>query len=321
MSTAERGAAGEPRRPGGRTTGWPSCGGRAGPRSKRSSPAPEGSAASLTLLEDERRFIDLAASPLFVCEEHPVIERVSRWWPPAQQARRAPRPPGSDGGGRRASAALLAAVTVVYLPSLLNGLVWDDLLQIAANPRLQSLAAARSYFGALEGPYYRPLVFVSYAVEHRLWGAGAFGAHVINLALHLLNTGLVVTLARRGGVAPAAALLGGAIFALHPLQSEAVAYVSGRTDLLMTSGALLSWLALGGGGSAWRRGLGAAAAGGIAMLSKESGFALLLLWPWWAWRRERGTVARLLVLAPGLALAALLLLARPGCLAEPRRRR
>lgn len=36
--------------------------------------SPEGSAASLTLLEDERRFIDLAASPLFVCEEHPVIE-------------------------------------------------------------------------------------------------------------------------------------------------------------------------------------------------------------------------------------------------------
>jgi hypothetical protein len=113
-----------------------------------------------------------------------------------------------------------------------------------------------------------------------------------------------------------AALLAAAIFALHPVQTEAVAYVSGRTDLLMTAGALLSWAALLASGP---RCCAASVrlAGGVAMLSKESGFALALLWPWLAWRLGRDGRERLTLIGPGMLLALLLLALRPGDLLLP----
>jgi tetratricopeptide (TPR) repeat protein len=112
-----------------------------------------------------------------------------------------------------------------------------------------------------------------------------------------------------------AALLGAAVFGLHPVQTEAVAYVSGRTDLLMTTGALLSCAALLCAGPALARGGAAAAAGALAMLSKESGYALVLLWPWLVWHRARAR-ERLSLLAPGALVALLLLALRPAPLPE-----
>ena len=112
------------------------------------------------------------------------------------------------------------------------------------------------------------------------------------MLLHVVNTLLLITLARRSGVSETAALLAAAGFALHPVQTEAVAYVSGRTDLLMTTGALASCTILLGPGAPLARGIAAAGAGAVAMLSKETGYALLLLWPWLAWRHGRGTSTR-----------------------------
>jgi tetratricopeptide (TPR) repeat protein len=212
---------------------------------------------------------------------------------------------------RAGRAALAAAVLLAYAPVLWNGLVWDDVLHIADNPNLRSVAAALVYLERPQGPYYRPLVFLSYALERLVWGAAPLGYHVVNLALHIANLLLLLHVASRGGVHPAGALIGAAVFALHPVQTEAVAYVSGRTDLLMTAGALLSWTALCGPGPALARGVGAAAAGVIAMLSKESGYALVLLWPWLAWRHGRGMRERLALVAPGVLAALLLLVLRP----------
>lgn len=211
-----------------------------------------------------------------------------------------------------AIAALLAVVAAVYLPSLANDFVWDDVAHIVANPRLDSLPGVGHYLVALEGPYHRPLVFATYAVEVALWGRWAPAFHATNLLLHLVNVALVVLVARRTGVALSAAVGGAAVFALHPLQVEAVAYVSGRTDLLMTAAALAGTLALLGGGAAWQRGAAAAAGAAAALLAKESGYALLVVWPWLIWRHERRLVDRAALLLPTLAVAAVCLMLRPG---------
>ena len=207
-------------------------------------------------------------------------------------------------------------VALAYAPTLWNGLVWDDLPSIAENPRLRTIGAATAYLFGAEGAYYRPLVFLAYAGEQAVWGTAAFGYHLTNLLLHLSNVLLLRVLARRSGVCEVAALLGAAVFALHPVQTDAVAYVSGRTDLLMTAGALLSCTALLGQGPALARGLGAAAAGAVAMLSKESGYALVVLWPWLAWRHASRGRERLALVAPGVAAALMLLALRPAALPE-----
>ena len=216
------------------------------------------------------------------------------------------------GDARRGAAALILVVGLAYAPTLGNGLVWDDVPHIADNSHVANLGAATAYLLSPQGAYYRPLVFLGYAVERAAWGTAAPGYHLTNLLLHIANTLLVWFVARRTGVADTTALLGAAVFGLHPVQSEAVAYVSGRTDLLMTMAALLSWAALLQSGPTLARGIAAAAAGGLAMLSKESGYALVLLWPWLAWRHGRSRRARVALVAPGLATALLLVALRPG---------
>jgi protein O-mannosyl-transferase len=209
---------------------------------------------------------------------------------------------------RFAVAALVAAVAAAYAPTLWNGLVWDDLLAVAGAGGAAPVAAA----SGAPGLYYRPAVFLSLRADQMLWAAAPFGYHLTNLLLHVANLLLLVHVARRSGASAAAALLGAAVFGLHPLQTDAVAYVSGRTDLLMTGGALLSWAALVGSGPAFARGLVAAAAGAVALLSKESGFALLLLWAWLAWRHGRDGRTRLALLGPGAVTALAVVVLRPA---------
>jgi hypothetical protein len=236
-----------------------------------------------------------------------------------------PRPGGprragrwSIRGARAARPLLVVAVLLAYAPSLRNGLVWDDRAHIVDNPHLADVGtAAATYFLRPEGAYYRPLVFLTFAAEHAVWAAAPLGYHLTNLLLHALNALLVVNLARRTGASAQAALLGAAIFALHPIQTEAVAYVAGRTDVLMTTGALASCLLLLGAGAPLARGVAAGVAGVVALLSKETGYALLLVWPWLAWRHERAGRARLALAGPGALVALALLALRAGDLAAP----
>jgi hypothetical protein len=206
-----------------------------------------------------------------------------------------------------AALALLGLTTLAYVLGLSHPFIWDDRAHIVDHPQLESLTGLASVVTTPQGRYYRPLVFASYAVERRLWGLSAWEFHRTNLLLHLANVVLLIVVARRSGVGAAAALGGAALFALHPLQVEAVTYISGRTDLLMVFGALLSCLAWLSDGPPLCRGVLAALAGAIAMLSKESGFAIALLWLWLAWRSPP---PRAPLLGPGLLSAALLLALR-----------
>ncbi|MCP3177405.1 glycosyltransferase family 39 protein [Desulfuromonas sp. KJ2020] len=98
--------------------------------------------------------------------------------------------------------------------------------------------------------YYRPLTILTYTLDRDLWGSIPSFMHLGNILLHLVNALLVFAITRqlfkvfnRGSLWPA--LFAGLFFALHPLATESVAWISGRTDLLMSVFLLLAvWLTL-----------------------------------------------------------------------------
>lgn len=209
--------------------------------------------------------------------------------------------------------ALLAAVAAGYGPSIGNDLVWDDRIHILESPAVQE-ARWRELLEEPVGSYYRPVVFTVFALEAQAGGAAPL-FHLTNLALHALVAGLLLAATRVLGAAPGPALAGALLFALHPVGSEVVLYVSGRTDLLAAAFALATLL-LHARAARWRdapplRGarVGAAVAFALALGSKESVVALpvALAAGDWIFARERSRSAAGVVrgiLPYGLVLAA-----------------
>ncbi len=150
-------------------------------------------------------------------------------------------------------ASLLAAC--VYVNALDNPFVWDDHHTVADNP---SIVNALDLATIVRYDVKRPLVNFSFALDRALWGPEPFGFHVTNLALHMLNVlllfGLTLRVMRLAPPRPASALdaktaeplvvafATAAIFAVHPMMTEAVGYVSGRSEVLCATFFLLSFL-------------------------------------------------------------------------------
>lgn len=144
-------------------------------------------------------------------------------------------------------------------------------------------------------PGIRPLLKLSYTAN---WVAspGIAGFHAFNLACHALNTLMVWTLLRRWPGAPAQAALAAAlIFALHPAQSEAVTYISGRSVSLMALfylAALLAWLHPDEGGDTRWRSIAAPLLFIAALATKETAWTLpCALWLWLYARGDDGRAA------------------------------
>jgi tetratricopeptide (TPR) repeat protein len=142
---------------------------------------------------------------------------------------------------------------VAYLPVALAGFVWDDLPQVVGNlytaelrrlPRI-FLTDVWSTSGVVveDPPYYRPLLIASFAVDRALFGLSPAGHHLHSLLWHVAAVCLLWALLRR--LLPSIpALAGAALFALHPVQSEAVAWVSARNDPMAASFLCAALLAL-----------------------------------------------------------------------------
>jgi protein O-mannosyl-transferase len=142
---------------------------------------------------------------------------------------------------------LLAATTLAYLNGLNAGFQFDDFNIIVDNSRVHSLAA---WWQSMPG--IRPLLKLSYTLNW-ISDFGTEGFHAVNLLLHLLNVALLWRLSAffprpdtwTGEAVGRARLLVTLLFALHPIQTESVTYISGRSMLLMSSfglAALLCWL-------------------------------------------------------------------------------
>jgi len=138
---------------------------------------------------------------------------------------------------------LLAAVTiVVYRPAWNGGFIWDDDSYVTNNELLTAPDGLRRIWFSLESPsQYFPLVYTAFRIEHALWGLTPSGYHWVNLLLHVANALLVWQVLVRLKVP--GAWLAGAIFALHPVQVESVAWITEQKNVLMGFFFLLTLLA------------------------------------------------------------------------------
>ena len=222
---------------------------------------------------------------------------------------------GGDGSRGRAGS-LVCAALLAYLNSLRGAFQFDDFRVIVENPAVHSFSAWRAGGGGI-----RPLLKASYALNWSL-GHEPLGFHLVNVALHAGCAVLLYHILRRvpgsgdardpgmGKVAYFVALL----WTLHPVQTEAVTYLSGRSVSLMAVfylGSLLAYLKGRESGVEWlRRGLSPLLFL-LAFLVKETAVTLpvaLALWEFTASKQRRpirGPLVHWILLGALLILMAL----------------
>jgi hypothetical protein len=214
---------------------------------------------------------------------------------------------------------LLGALAFAAVPFF--ELVWDDRHFLHADSAVArgSLAHLLTSDWSLEGPrsgYYRPLVTLSLVLESRLSGGSPAVHHTMNVVYHLGAALALVWAALRLLGNPTAAWLAGLAFVVHPIHTESVAWVSGRTDVIAT---LFFCLSVGAYARAERVAspwmLGALATACAAFLAKEPAVVLpAVLLAWEVTRATPGAFrireAARRLMPVGLLLAAYLLLRR-----------
>jgi tetratricopeptide (TPR) repeat protein len=134
---------------------------------------------------------------------------------------------------------LALAVFVAYGNVYGNQFLFDDNLLIQLNSYLRDWSTFPHLFTAsttegahIQGGFYRPLQNILFFIAFQLGGEHPFWFHVLNVALHIANACLVFTLGRRLNFTPLPAFLASLLWALHPLHTEAVTYMSGTADPL-----------------------------------------------------------------------------------------
>src|SRR5437016_2762330 len=120
--------------------------------------------------------------------------------------------------------ALIAITALAYLPAWNGKLIWDDNRHIT-QPALRSwqgLADIWARVGATQ--QYYPLVHSFFWIEQKLWGDSVLGYHLVNILLHSLGAVVLLQILQRLKIP--GAWLAAALFALHPVQVESVAWIS-----------------------------------------------------------------------------------------------
>ena len=224
-----------------------------------------------------------------------------------------PPPPARTAGARLGGlpsrgALLLGALTfAAYLPALGAGFVWDDVILVEESVVHDWSGLWSIWFSPADierEAHYWPVVYTSFWIEHKLWGLAPLGYHAVNVLLHLVNALLIWRLL--GRLAVPGAWIVAAVFAVHPLHVESVAWVIERKDVLSA----LFYLTAAG---TWIRfteaprpgryllALGLFTAGLLSKSIVVTLPAALLIWHWWQTGRiTRTDVTRL---APFFAVA------------------
>jgi protein O-mannosyl-transferase len=118
-----------------------------------------------------------------------------------------------------------------YLPTLRAQFIWDDNDYVTANPNLSDAAGLGRIWTDIHANWqYYPLVFTTFWVEYHAWGLNPVGYHADNILLHALGAILLWRLLVRLGLP--GAWLAAAIFAVHPVEVESVAWVTERKNVL-----------------------------------------------------------------------------------------
>ncbi len=148
---------------------------------------------------------------------------------------------------------LAALVILAWLNGLDGAFTYDDKVEVVGNRTIRTLEQWHAVVGYNAS---RPVVILSWALDWRLHGLEPFGYHVVNVLIHIVNAALVFllgeALGRRVGLERplGPALAAATLWAVHPMTTEAVTYITGRSESLCSTfylGALIFWLR-------WRRG-------------------------------------------------------------------
>ena len=228
----------------------------------------------------------------------------------ASKHREEPVPPSARRFTRQDILPILALgvlVIVSYLPAMLWGsFVWDDNTCIKVEPVREVSGLWQIWFSPSDierENHYWPLVYTTFWLEHKLWGFAPTGYHIINVLLHLANTLLLWHLVRR--LAVPGAWVVAAVFAVHPLHVESVAWVIERKDVLsglFYLAAVLAWMRFVEQPRP-RYYVGSLVLYAAGLLSKSIVVTLpvaLLIWHWW--QQGRVTSTDLLRLVPFFAV-------------------
>ncbi len=135
---------------------------------------------------------------------------------------------------------LICLTALCYLPFLNAPFIWDDQQFVTENQTIQSFSIPQMFTesttagGGITSNYYRPLTSISFAIDAGWWGNNPIGFHLTNLVLHLTAGLLLFWLLTNLGLSNRWRLWVTAFFLLHPVQTEAVAYISSRGDSLST---------------------------------------------------------------------------------------
>lgn len=127
-------------------------------------------------------------------------------------------------------ATIVASAFVAFGPALQGGFIWDDHMHVT-RPELRSLSGLwRIWFEVGATLQYYPFLHTAFWIEHKLWGDATLGYHLLNFLLHLTNGFLVARILRSLSVPGAG--LAAALFVLHPVQVESVAWISEQKNVL-----------------------------------------------------------------------------------------
>jgi tetratricopeptide (TPR) repeat protein len=190
----------------------------------------------------------------------------------------------------------------VHVPALHGPYIWDDQTLVAGNPLIKSpvlLAENFRHFLFADGfsSHYRPIQGVSFLLDYLIWKNDTLGYHLTNILLHVGSALLLCFLVRRllpllltsfewrqrDSFQAATALLIALIWVVHPVQSAAVDYISGRADSLAFLFAAGAWLLFLKASEAARRSVRcalyflAAISAELSLLSREIALVWLLL--------------------------------------------
>jgi hypothetical protein len=158
--------------------------------------------------------------------------------------------------------AIFVVSFLLYANTLNHGFVWDDVDLIVNNPDVKQLDPETTYkiftedfwptlrrggavrmddrFEADRSSYYRPLVTLSYHVDHGLFKGKAAGFHLMNVFWNAAVCAMVVVFVYLLFGSTVLGLMTALLFAVHPVHTESVAWISGRTDILATLWSLVS---------------------------------------------------------------------------------
>lgn len=136
---------------------------------------------------------------------------------------------------------LVCAILVAYLPAMHGSFIWDDNAHVT-RPDLRSFhGLLRIWLEVGATQQYYPLLHSAFWFEHRLWGDATVAYHVVNVLLHAFAVCLLLQVLRRLKIPGAA--LAAAIFALHPVHVESVAWIAEQKNTLSAVFYLIAMLA------------------------------------------------------------------------------